>query len=91
MDHNSHDSQKAIDTLKIVRGQIDGIIKMIAEDRYCIDVAKQILAVIGLLKKSNMVILKQHMQTCVKEAMEEGKGDVKIKEIILILEKYMEK
>ena len=91
MDHNSSDSQKAIDTLKIVRGQIDGIIKMVVDDRYCIDVAKQILAVIGLLKKSNMIILKQHMQTCVKEAMEEGKGDDKIKEIILILEKYMGK
>lgn len=91
MDHNSCDSHKAIDTLKIVRGQIDGIIKMISDDRYCIDVAKQILAVIGLLKKSNMIILKQHMQTCVKEAMEKGKGDDKIKEIILILEKYMEK
>ena len=91
MDHNSCDSKKAIDTLKIVRGQIDGIIKMIDDDRYCIDIAKQILAVIGLLKKSNMIILKQHMNTCVKEAMEKGNGEDKINEIILILEKYMER
>ncbi|MBN2544783.1 MAG: metal-sensing transcriptional repressor [Spirochaetes bacterium] len=91
MDHTRCEIKEAIETLKIVRGHIDGIIKMIENDRYCIDVSKQILAVTALLKKSNMTILKQHMQTCVKEAINEGKEDEKINEIILILEKYMAK
>ena len=43
MDHCSCESKKAIDTLKTARGQIDVIIRMIEEDRYCIDVSKQIL------------------------------------------------
>ncbi len=43
--------QKAAQKLKTVRGQIDGIIKMIEEDRYCVDISTQILSAIGLLKK----------------------------------------
>ena len=88
---NTCESQKAIETLKIAKGQIDGIVKMIEDERYCIDVSKQILSVIGLLKKANTIILKQHLNTCVQDAILQGKGEEKIEEIILILEKYMEK
>ena len=69
MDHGSHDSQKAVDLLKTARGQIDGIMRMVEEDRYCIDVSKQVHATVALLKKANIVILKQHMNTCVKDAI----------------------
>lgn len=91
MDCNRRDSKKAVEILKIAKGHIEGIIKMVGEDRYCVDVSKQILAVIALIKKSNMIILKQHLQTCVKDAMNEGNADDKIGEIILLLEKYMDK
>ena len=91
MDCNSRDSKKAVEILKIAKGQIEGIIKMIGEERYCVDVSKQLLAVIALIKKSNMIVLKRHLQTCVKDAMNEGSDDDKIGEIILLLEKYMDK
>ncbi len=74
MDHGSHDSQKAIDLLKTARGQMDAILRMVEEDRYCIDVSKQVHASIALLKKANIVILKQHMNTCVKDAIMTNKG-----------------
>jgi DNA-binding FrmR family transcriptional regulator len=91
MDHGSHDSHKAVDLLKTARGQIDGIMKMVEEDRYCIDVSKQVLATVALLKKANIVILKQHMNTCVKDAFRTNNGAEKIDEITMILEKYLEK
>jgi CsoR family transcriptional regulator, copper-sensing transcriptional repressor len=91
MDHGSHDSQKAIDLLKTARGQIDAILRMVEEDRYCIDVSKQVHASIALLKKANMVILKQHMNTCVKDAIRTNNGSEKIDEITMILEKYLER
>jgi len=90
MDHCSCESKKALDTLTTARGQIDGIIRMIEEDRYCIDVSKQILSAAALLKKANITILRQHMNTCVSDALEHGSGPEKIDEIILILDKYME-
>ncbi len=91
MDHASHDSKNALDLLKTVRGHIDGIIRMVEEDRYCIDVSKQILASVALLRKANLVILKQHMNTCVKDAIQTNKGSEKIDEITMILERYLER
>jgi len=89
MDHGSHESHKAIALLKTARGQIDGVMRMVEEDRYCIDVSRQVLATLALLKKANLVILKQHMDTCVKDAIRTDKGAEKIDEITLILEKYL--
>jgi DNA-binding FrmR family transcriptional regulator len=91
MHHGSHESHKALALLKTARGQIDGILRMVEEDRYCIDVSRQVLASIALLKKANMVILKQHMDTCVKDAIRTNKGAEKIDEITMILEKYLER
>ena len=89
MDHCSCESRKAISTLKTARGQLDGIIKMIEEDRYCIDVSKQILSVIALLRKSNSTILRQHMNTCVTEAVAAGDATEKLDEIMRIVDSYI--
>jgi len=89
MHHSSHSSRKTLDLLKTARGQVEAIIRMVEDDRYCIDVSKQVHAAIALLKKANLVILKQHMNTCVKDAILTDKGSEKIDEIALILEKYV--
>jgi DNA-binding FrmR family transcriptional regulator len=91
MDHGSHDGKKALDLLKTARGQMDAILRMVEEDRYCIDVSKQVHATVALLKKANIVILKQHMNTCVKDAIRTDSGSEKIDEITMILEKYLER
>lgn len=85
------DADKSLALLKTTRGQIDGIIRMIEQGRYCIDVSRQILASIALLKKANIGILKQHMNTCVKDAIRTENGAEKIDEITTILEKYLER
>jgi CsoR family transcriptional regulator, copper-sensing transcriptional repressor len=89
VNHSSPEGRHTLDLLKTARGQVEGIIRMLEEDRYCIDVSKQILAALALLKKANLVILKQHMNTCVKDAFRTNKGSEKIDEIALILEKYV--
>ena len=53
--------KKAIQNLKIAKGQIEGIIKMIEDERYCVDISNQIIAVQSLLKKANMQILRRHL------------------------------
>ncbi len=78
-------------TLKTARGQIDGILKMIDDERYCIDISKQIFAVQSLLKKANMKILRDHMNSCVLSAVNDGTAEEKIAEIIYILEKYIDR
>lgn len=83
------DDEEILNSLKTAKGQIDGILKMINDGRYCIDISKQIFAVQSLLKKANLKILKNHMHSCVISAIKEDKGDEKIDEIIYIIEKYL--
>lgn len=81
------DADKVNRLLKTARGQIDGILKMIDDDRYCIDIANQVLAVRSLLTKANTEILKAHMQQCVRQAVQEGREAEKMDEILAVLEK----
>ena len=83
--------QKAMQSLKTARGQIDGIIKMIEDERYCVDISNQIMASSALLKRANLLILQQHLSHCVKDACQNGNADEKIDEIMTILEKAMSK
>lgn len=80
--------QQVLNLLKTARGQIAGIIKMVEEDRYCVDISKQILAVQAQLKKTNLKIIDQHIKHCVKEAFAQGNGDEKVEEIIELIDKY---
>jgi len=91
MDHCSCESQAALNLLKTARGQIDGIVRMIDADAYCVDVSQQIASVLAILRKANLKILRQHMQTCVAEAMtqDEETSEKKLAEITGILEKYL--
>ncbi|SKA92902.1 DNA-binding transcriptional regulator, FrmR family [Caloramator quimbayensis] len=85
------EKEKAMQQLKTARGQIDGILKMIDEGRYCVDISNQIIAVQSLLKKANMLILKQHLNYCVKAAFKSNSGEEKIDEVMDILEKLIGK
>jgi CsoR family transcriptional regulator, copper-sensing transcriptional repressor len=85
------EKKEAVKYLNIARGQIEGIIKMIEEERYCIDVSNQIISSMSLLKKANAVIIKQHLHHCIKDACCEGDLDDKLDEISNLLEKLMNK
>ena len=73
--------------LKTARGQIDGILKMVEEDRYCVDVSNQIMATDAILRKANKEILRAHMKGCVQAAFESENGDEKIDELIELIDK----
>jgi len=72
--------------LKLAKGQLEGIIRMVADDRYCIDISNQLLSTIAVLKNTNQIILKAHLESCVKSQLKE-EGETKIKEIVEIIEK----
>lgn len=84
----SKDHKSVKKYLTIAKGQLEGIIKMIEEDRYCLDISDQLMATRALLKKTNNLILKNHIDTCVKEAIKNG-DDKKIDEVIKALEKQI--
>ncbi|HIV98578.1 MAG TPA: metal-sensing transcriptional repressor [Candidatus Ornithospirochaeta avicola] len=74
--------------LNIARGQLAGINDMISKDRYCIDISAQIMATIAILKKVNQEILESHINSCVRQALENREdAEEKITEAISALEK----
>jgi DNA-binding FrmR family transcriptional regulator len=84
-----HANHKKIDTmLKTAKGQVEGVIKMVADDRYCIDITNQILAIQSLLKSVTNEILKSHLQTCVIDA-KNNKEELleKVNEVVKALER----
>lgn len=87
----NEEKNKALMALKISKGQIEGIIKMLEEERYCIDISNQIIAAQALLKKANLIILKQHVHHCVKDAVKQCNGEEKIDEIIELISKITDK
>lgn len=73
--------------LKTAKGQVDGVLKMVEDDRYCIDICNQLSAAEAVLKKARREVLKAHFKSCVKDAYENGTEDDKIDEIIDLLVK----
>ncbi len=72
--------------LKTARGQIDGILKMIEEDRYCLDISHQIMAADAVLRRANKEVLKAHLEACVREAVEAGDTE-KVDELVEFFDK----
>ena len=81
------DHEQVLRLLKTARGQIDGIMKMVDEDRYCMDVSNQLMATQSILKKANRMVLKAHMDHCVREAALSGAPDTKLEELARLLDK----
>jgi DNA-binding FrmR family transcriptional regulator len=59
-----------LNRLKSTAGHLNGIITMVDQDRYCIDVIKQIQATQAALSKVSQLILDDHMHTCVTTAIQ---------------------
>lgn len=81
------DSDWVLHKLKIARGQLEGIIKMVEEDKYCVDISNQILATDALLKRVNHEILQQHIRGCVADALETAEPNEKVEEALALLKK----
>jgi DNA-binding FrmR family transcriptional regulator len=81
------DKQAVSLLLRTARGQIDGVLRMVEDDRYCMDIANQILACEAVLRRAHMSVLRAHLEGCVTEAISEGDAQEKIGEMLDVLEK----
>lgn len=75
--------------LRTAAGQIEGVVKMIDEKKYCIDISNQIMAAQAILAKVNKEILNAHLSTCVVNSVKEGDASAKLKEMSKILDKIV--
>jgi len=83
--------KKILNRMNYLLGHLQANLKMIKDDRYCIDVIRQNQAVISALRKVNELILKNHLDTCVTRAVR-GKSEKEKRRVFQeIIEVFNEK
>jgi len=75
------ETENILINLKKSQSLITKIITMLEEDKYCMDIMQQNLAVLGLLKSAHQMLMEKHLNTCFKHAME-SKDEQKKQEMI---------
>lgn len=63
--------------LRRIEGQVSGIRRMVESDRYCIDILNQTAAVASALKNVENIVMENHLNTCVADAMKSNDDEVK--------------
>lgn len=79
------DKEMVTRLLKTARGQIDGILRMVEEDRYCVDISHQLMAAESVIKRANLEVLKAHLKGCVAQASTDEEKEQKLDEMIATL------
>jgi len=78
-----HYAKDVTNRLKTVRGHLEGIVRMIDADVYCVDLMKQVSAAQASLERANRVILRNHLETCFSDALlGEGDSEAAISELV---------
>lgn len=75
--------------LKRIEGQVRGVQKMVEDDRYCIDVLTQVGAVKAALDAVALLLLQDHTEHCVVDAIQAGDGAAKVRELNEAVERLM--
>ena len=78
----AHHQQNARNRLKTVRGHLDAVLQMVEDERYCPQIMKQLSAIQASLEKVNRVLLQNHLETCVPQAIQEGRSEAIVEELM---------
>lgn len=74
-----------VSRVRTARGQLDGVLRMVEAGAYCPDLMKQLAAVQGLLEAANRTVLRNHLETCVADAVRAGRTEEIIDELMATL------
>ena len=84
------DKEKLQNRLKRIEGQVRGLQRMVDEDTYCVDVLTQVASVVSALEKAGAIVLRDHVEHCVRESIEKGENaDQKIEELTTAVERFL--
>jgi DNA-binding FrmR family transcriptional regulator len=83
------DSERILSRLKRIEGQIRGIQRMVEQERYCVDVLAQISASTNALEKVGLLLLNDHIRTCVRASLADGGGDDKVEELVSAVDRFL--
>ncbi|MFC1942477.1 metal-sensitive transcriptional regulator [Chloroflexota bacterium] len=87
----TQEKEAIITRMKRIEGQATGIEKMIEEERYCIDIVQQLKALSSAADEVALIILQNHIEGCVTDAILEQRGEDYIKELMTTIRKAMKR
>ncbi len=67
--------------LRSIAGHVRAVERMVEDDRYCVDVLRQTMAIEKALERVDALVLEGHLRTCVADAFREGRSDETVKEL----------
>ncbi len=82
------DKSKILARLRRIEGQTRGLQRMIEEEKYCVDILTQVASVQSALEQVSLLLMESHLRYCVTEAVQEGKGEEKVREMVDVLRHY---
>ena len=83
---NSDKRSEVLKRLAFIEGHLQGVRRMIEDDKYCVDVLKQTYAVRRAIEKMEAIMLDGHLRTCVVEGIREGRDDAVLSELAELYE-----
>ena len=84
------DKKKVQDRLRRIEGQVRGVQRMVDEEVYCVEILTQLSSIVSASEKVALMLLKDHVEHCVKGSIEKGEGaDEKIEELTAAVERFL--
>ncbi len=83
------DKERLLARMRRIEGQAKGIQRMIEDDRYCVDIVQQLTALSAATDKVSLMVLQNHIEGCVADAILQQQGEAYIKELMAVLRKSM--
>jgi CsoR family transcriptional regulator, copper-sensing transcriptional repressor len=86
----ARDKELLQNRLRRIEGQVRGLQRMVDEESYCVDILTQIASVVSALEKVGAILLKDHVEHCVRESIENGEDPgEKIEELTAAVERFL--
>ena len=86
----ARDKEKIQNRLRRIEGQVRGVQRMVDEEVYCVDILTQLGSIVSASEKVALLLLKDHVEHCVRESIEKGEaGDEKIEELTSAVERFL--
>ena len=83
------EKQNLMKRLRRLEGQVRGVQKMIEEDKYCIDILTQITSISAANRQVGMIVLENHVNGCIKDAVKHKQGEEKINEMMKAVNRFI--
>ena len=76
--------------LRRIEGQVRGVQRLVDEEAYCVDILTQISSIVSAAEKVGLLLLKDHVEHCVRESIEKGESaDERIEELTEAVERFL--